>query len=548
MTFDLRQFGFFVIGCVLAFVPVFGGGWLVSYQANQAADQYLIGQTMAAREGASQMLNEAFDRLRVVASQSSPVCSPDHIRAMQSAAIANPSIAIMAVFTLDDQLVCISPELARADLQGFGDMVPMRDGEITLSQVRLSDTRITGLEIKFTTPDHIHVAIIPRSVITGIFNQVADTTGIVLSLEDQVIFGREVDTYDGSDRAQMAVQSLPLTVGPVRVQVSIDRNWVTAQYASFHRWVTIGAMIMGILVILLVIRLIHYTPKNINEIERAIDHDEFVPFYQPTIDIATGKLVGCEVLVRWVKPDGTIVSPGAFIGIAEQTGLAVPMTRNLMRAVVRDLEKAYSGRRDLKVAINLFNHHFTNLDIIADVEEIFGPSGIAYSQVVLEITERAPLDSISQAKIIMRKLQGLGCRLALDDAGTGHGGLAYLQELGLDIVKIDKMFIDQIGKSRIGESITMTLSELAKQLDMDVVAEGVETVEQVAHLKRLGIRQAQGYLFAPALPAERYLALIKKLGAAPAKEKKVDAQMEGAMKAATLREAARQIKAVDSAA
>jgi sensor c-di-GMP phosphodiesterase-like protein len=142
----------------------------------------------------------------------------------------------------------------------------------------------------------------------------------------------------------------------------------------------------------------------------------------------------------------------------------------------------------------------------------------------------------------MRKLQRLGCRLALDDAGTGHGGLAYLQELGLDIVKIDKMFIDQLGVSRTGESITHTLTDLAAQLDMDVVAEGVERIEQVAHLKRYGIRQAQGFLFAPALPAKQYLALVKKLGVAVPQKRKNDRPAEVKRKAATIRAAARQIE------
>ena len=141
----------------------------------------------------------------------------------------------------------------------------------------------------------------------------------------------------------------------------------------------------------------------------------------------------------------------------------------------------------------------------------------------------------------MRKLQRMGCRLALDDAGTGHGGLAYLQELGLDIVKIDKMFIDQLGKSRVGESITQSLTELATQLDMDVVAEGVENIDQVDHLKRFGIRQAQGYLFAPPLPAARYLALVAKMSVADTKRSEEDEGDETLERVASIHAAAEQL-------
>lgn len=542
MKFNVRQLWFFAFGCVLALTPVFGAHWLIGHYAATKADEHLEHQAIKASQGVEAEFRHLTEELAELANAAGAGCGTTDIERMRSLALQSPDISVLAMQSLDGEVICMEPDLAEGAFQLFREPTPIFDGDFRLAQARILDTRINGLILDYVSERAIHSAFVPRQMVPHFFDSVESTTGVALSMGDAVLFARDPDTHSGQERARIEVKSLPLADGAMRIQVSIDRNLIEASFAAIRLWAMVGSIVIGALIVLLITRLIHYTPAQVNAIERAINHDEFVPFYQPVIDVETGKLVGCEVLVRWIKPDGSTVSPGAFIGLAEQTGLAIPMTRKLMQAVVRDLQGHYKSRPELKVAINLFNQHFTNLDIIEDVESIFGPSNIAYGQVVLEITERAPLESLSQAKVIMRKLQRLGCRLALDDAGTGHGGLAYLQELGLDIVKIDKMFIDQLGVSRTGESITHTLTDLAAQLDMDVVAEGVERIEQVAHLKRYGIRQAQGFLFAPALPAKQYLALVKKLGVAVPQKRKNDRPAEVKRKAATIRAAARQIE------
>lgn len=541
MNFDLRQLVLFLAGCALALLSVLGANVLVSRHADAYADQHLQEQLGLARQGSDAVIAGLIEELQSLAAVEGVACGLQQRVRMTEATVLNPAVSVAAVFTSERQPVCSVPEITATSLELIREPMDLGQHDVALSQVRVLATRMTGIMLELPHRGRLITVMVPRVILPHLFDAVDPTAGVVMSIGDAVLFSRDPQLLDSNDRTDIEVQSAASQFGPMRIQVSLDRKLVEASFATFRRWATGGAILAGAFMVLLITRLVQYTPKQINEIERAINNNEFVPFYQPVIDVTNGKLVGCEVLVRWIKPDGKMVSPGSFIGLAEQTGLAVPMTRSLMRTVVRDVEKAYAGRRGLKVAINLFSHHFTNLDIIQDVEEIFGPSDIAYSQIVLEITERAPLESVSQAKVIMRKLQRLGCRLALDDAGTGHGGLAYLQELGLDIVKIDKMFIDQLGKSHIGESITHTLTELAHDLDMDVVAEGVESVEQVEHLKRLGIRQAQGYLFAPALPAKQYLALVEKLGAAVSSDRKSDKQSEADRKAATLRAAADQI-------
>jgi sensor c-di-GMP phosphodiesterase-like protein len=232
------------------------------------------------------------------------------------------------------------------------------------------------------------------------------------------------------------------------------------------------------------------------EFERAMQTGEFVPYFQPIVDIRSGRLRGAEVLVRWCKPDGSVISPAAFIPLAESSGLIIELTRNLMQRVCQE-------------AGALTARHFSDDQIVDDVRRIFKKSKLRLSQIVLEVTERQPLDNLTDTRRVIAALQGLGVRIAIDDVGTGHSGLSYMLKLGADIIKIDKMFIDSLGTDRNSNTIIETLIDLALNMRMEVIAEGVETFEQVVHLRDLGIRAAQGFVFAPPLPAASFLRLVE---------------------------------------
>jgi sensor c-di-GMP phosphodiesterase-like protein len=247
----------------------------------------------------------------------------------------------------------------------------------------------------------------------------------------------------------------------------------------------------------------------IAEMERALHAGEFVPYYQPMMDLVTGKLRGGEVLIRWRKPDGSTVSPAAFIPLAESSGIILDMTRALMRQVRQEIGPAFAGRPHLKISFNLAAQHFQGDGIVRDIRDIFGRGPIALSQIVLELTERQPIENLAETRRLIATLQQLGVRMALDDVGTGHSGLSYILKLGVDIIKIDKMFVDAIGIDRSSTTIIETLVDLAHNMRMDIVAEGVETFEQVVCLRDRGIRAAQGFVFAPPLPGALFLQLIE---------------------------------------
>jgi EAL domain-containing protein (putative c-di-GMP-specific phosphodiesterase class I) len=180
-----------------------------------------------------------------------------------------------------------------------------------------------------------------------------------------------------------------------------------------------------------------------------------------------------------------------------------------MQKVCEEAGASIGRRPDLKISFNFAGKLFSEPTIVKDVRNIFTSSPIKFSQVVLEVTERDPIENFTETRQIIAALQGLGVRIAIDDVGTGHSGLSYMLKLGVDIIKIDKMFVDAIGTDRNSTTIVETLVDLARNMRMDVIAEGVENFEQVMHLRALGVRSAQGYVFAPPLPCRSFLQLVE---------------------------------------
>ena len=269
-----------------------------------------------------------------------------------------------------------------------------------------------------------------------------------------------------------------------------------------------GILSLALVAFALILRM-RQRDNPVTELERALRRGEFVPYYQPIVDITNGRLRGAEVLMRWKKRDGTVVPPAAFIPLAESSGLIVAMTRSMMRHVIADMGQAYALRPKLKLGFNMTAEHFSNETIVRDLRTIFERSPIRYSQIFLEVTERQPLENLNRTRRVIATLQDLGVRIAIDDVGAGHGGLSYILKLGADIIKIDKMFVDALGSDNHSSTIIETLVDLAESMRMDIIAEGVETFEQVIALRERGIRTAQGFVFAPPLPGSSFLKLVE---------------------------------------
>jgi sensor c-di-GMP phosphodiesterase-like protein len=297
---------------------------------------------------------------------------------------------------------------------------------------------------------------------------------------------------------------------PLRTVITASHGGLAGSQRDLRALGTIASGLLAIFILALSVLLPRRDRTNpVADIERAMKAGEFVPYFQPIVDIRSGRLRGAEVLIRWRKPDGTIVPPASFIPLAESSGLIIELTRGLMRRVCQDAGALLGARPHMKIGFNLTAQHVANEAIVDDVRAIFKKSQVRLSQVVLEVTERQPIVNLTETRRVIAALQGLGVKVAIDDVGTGHSGLSYMLKLGVDIIKIDKMFIDSIGTDRNSNAIIETLIDLAQNMRMDVIAEGVESFEQVLHLRELGIRAAQGFVFSPPLPASAFMQLVE---------------------------------------
>ena len=318
------------------------------------------------------------------------------------------------------------------------------------------------------------------------------------------------ETTPSPDRDDVIVADLSSSRYAIHATISASHLGLAANQGDLRALGTIASGLLAIIILALSVLLPKRQRDNpIDEIERALKAGEFVPYFQPIVDIRSGRLRGAEVLIRWRKPDGTIVPPASFIPLAESSGLIIELTRALMRRVCQEAGAVIGTRPHLKIGFNLTARHFADEEIVEDVRKIFKKSPLRLSQIILEVTERQPIENLTETRRVIAALQGLGVKVAIDDVGTGHSGLSYMLKLGVDIIKIDKMFIDSLGTDRNSNTIIETLIDLAQNMRMDVIAEGVESFEQVLHLRDLGIRAAQGFVFSPPLPCSAFLQLVE---------------------------------------
>ncbi len=243
------------------------------------------------------------------------------------------------------------------------------------------------------------------------------------------------------------------------------------------------------------------------ELARALRQEELVVHYQPIIDLWTRRRVGVEALVRWQHPTRGLLAPGAFLDIAEQTGLIVPLGTWVLRtacAQVRSWNDELSTDHQLALSVNLSARQLAEPDLVEEVSSVLVEAGISPCalRLVLELTENLMPADEDEARIHVRQLHRMGVVLAIDDFGTGYSSLEYMRELPIGVVKIDRSFITAIGRSSRDEAIIRSVVDLAHTLGLTVTAEGVETQVQLDFVSEVGCDMAQGFLFGRPEPAE----------------------------------------------
>ena len=249
------------------------------------------------------------------------------------------------------------------------------------------------------------------------------------------------------------------------------------------------------------------------ELRQAIESKEFMLYYQPIVNLSTGKLAGFEALVRWQHPEHGFVSPGTFIPAAEESGLIVPLGSWILEeacAQMSQWQKRLAPAQDLVVSVNLSTKQFNQKNLAQEVGGVLRKTGLKSQSLKLELTESAAMEDVNGTIDQLTKLKALNLKLSLDDFGTGYSSLSYLHQLPTDTLKVDQSFVGRM-EEQPGEDgeIVKTIISLGHQLGMDVIAEGIETAEQLAGLRRLSCNYGQGYFFAKPLPKEAAEALIE---------------------------------------
>jgi len=245
------------------------------------------------------------------------------------------------------------------------------------------------------------------------------------------------------------------------------------------------------------------------DLRRAIRNDELRVLYQPKISLETGRIVGAEALIRWQLPGGEMRPPAAFMDIAEDTGLIIPMGAWVMRqACLAAVELREIAAAPLEVSINLSVRQLDHPSLPGDLEDALRDSGVDPELIELEITESALMSDVDASAAVLTLLKGLGTRVAVDDFGTGYSSLQYLQALPVDVLKVDRTFVSGLGENHGSSVITSAVIRLSSALGLISVAEGVETADQLERLRRLGCTQAQGYHIARPMPLDDLIALV----------------------------------------
>lgn len=239
-----------------------------------------------------------------------------------------------------------------------------------------------------------------------------------------------------------------------------------------------------------------------DELRRGIEEREFIIHYQPILDLQSNKMVGMEALVRWMHPRLGLLAPMKFIPMAEETNLIVPLGEWILGEACRQVQQwrtQYLNDLDVAVTVNISIRQFVQAELVELVSRALENSGLPPNALILEITESFMMQDTESTIAKLHELKKLGVRLAIDDFGTGYSSLSYLQRFPIDILKIDKSFIDKLGQGREGNAVARAIIMMGDSLNLKTIAEGIEHPEQINELQLLGCESGQGFHFAKPL-------------------------------------------------
>jgi EAL domain-containing protein (putative c-di-GMP-specific phosphodiesterase class I) len=254
--------------------------------------------------------------------------------------------------------------------------------------------------------------------------------------------------------------------------------------------------------------------QMLNDLREAIDQDHLTLYYQPQLDLNTGKIIGAEALLRWWKKDnskegGSFISPAVFVPVAEQSGLVVPMGEWVLKQACQTAKSWLDQGIDIRVAVNVSGVQFQQSDLVDYTRRVLDEVDLPAHHLELEVTESAFMEDVHQTIATLNELNAMGVELAIDDFGTGYSSLSYLRQFPIDRLKIDQSFIKNALENESDASIARTIIALGHSLNLKVIAEGVETGEHEQFLKNIQCDEVQGYRYSRPVPADKFIEFVK---------------------------------------
>lgn len=487
-----------------ALLPISATLYLSWQRATDIESDRLLSFAQRGIERARISLGDAEKALQAAQALNSPPCSTTHIRQMRLIEMNTRSIEDIGYF--DHGLLKCTPaglvlkEVSHTPIEFTTDnglaissnVIPEVNGGkgmIGISskayKVLIDPMRFADIILK---PD-TQLAIATRNgKLLGTLHQ-PDLTQV-----QQLLDGKYVSA------TSMALRDKDL----IAVVMEPSRTIATQMWREMMVLLPLGILMAGFIVGL-VVWVSGKRLSPLGELRLAVENREFVVHYQPLIELRSGMCVGAEALVRWRRPDGSMTRPDLFIPLAEESGLILPITDQVLAAVIEDLRDILQAERQLHIAINISAADIKSGRVLDVVTHALSGTDIQAQQIWLEATERGFMD-IDAARVTISKARAMGHAVAIDDFGTGYSSLSYLQGLPMDALKIDKSFIDTIDTESATSSVTPHIIEMARALKLQIVAEGVETQAQADYLLEHEVDVGQGWLFSKALPAQEFIA------------------------------------------
>ncbi len=505
-------------GALLAFIGVtalfLASLWVLWNDSVESEEAYAGGLAASLGQRTENIFTDTRDLLAGLDRLTFERCSKEHMEAMQHAAISRPYIRAIGYWQATER-ICSTGFLPNDGLK------PIRADRIYDSGVVAwwpgPQTQVGGVQLFLMRFGDHDVAVDPRLLLdlgpmqnrqAALWVEKLRMSAIPLDADlpapDSLPVGVTIDRDKGRVISHFSRNGI-LPINVVAIE-PIDNFW------SRHlQSLAIGAGLSLLLVALWIYLILRYSRHQLSmatELREALADNRIRVHYQPVVELSSGRCVGAEALARWERDSGESVSPDVFIPVAEAAGLIQEVTLAVLKTTVRDMKHMLAEFPKMSVNLNLAPDDLKTDLIGIELTKCLDEAKLLPGAIKLEITERALVNS-ETSRALIRQFRSNGHQVAVDDFGTGYSSLSYLQSFELDVLKIDKSFVDAIGTEAATSQVIVHVIEMAKSLGLDTVAEGVETQEQVEWLLAHGVSYGQGYFFSTAVSAGDFLEFFR---------------------------------------